>query len=464
MTAVDVQGSPYLNGAMEPVFDERDDVRLRVSGELAAGLQGTFLRNGPNPQFAPTGVYHPFDGDGMLHAVTFDDGDVRYRNRWIVSRGLSAERERGMALFGGMVQFKLPEPDVIAVAGVIKNTGNTHTIRHAGRTFAMLEACLPTQIADDLSTVGECDFGGKLSGPFTAHPKVDPYSGEMISFGYSPFPPYLRYYVVSPDGELVHNVGIDLDVPVMVHDFVVTEHFTIFFDSPAVFQTSALSRGEPLVRWEPERGTRIGVMPRFGDGGSIRWFDVDNQYVVHFFNAWEDGSTVHIAAPRTNSMPDALATADPLGAEGPLPWRWSIDLDRGAVTDAQIDDVEGEFPRVNDLRATRPTRYLYNNPAETWGMSFDFNGVVKYDLETGLSTRHRYSPNEIAGEHVFAPNPDGVDEDDGWLLSMVIDRATRETDLVVLDAKNVAADPIARVHMPRRVPIGFHVSWLAAEH
>lgn len=451
--------SPYLQGLLAPVFDERDDRDLAVTGELPPGLNGMFVRNGPNPQFAPRGKYHPFDGDGMVHAVYFEDGKVRYRNRWVESKGLLAERKRNSAQYGGLAEFTMPDPEVMAEGGLIKNTANTHTVRHAGRILALLEACLPTQLTRELETIGEWDFDGKLVGSFTAHPKIDPVSGEMLFFGYQPFPPYLRYHVVSADGELVHSADIDLPNPVMIHDFAVTENWVVFLDSPAVFNNEAIMNGGPMLVWRPECGTRLGVLPRFGTGDQVRWFDVDNQYVVHFFNAWDDGDTIEIRAPRFSAMPGGFEFERPTGREAPMPWRWTIDLDRGAIRDEQTDDRGGEFPRVNDDHATRRTRYLYNCMARTWEFEFEFHGVVKYDLQSGSADEYFYAASEVSGEHVFAPDPNGTAEDDGWLLSIVTNRATEQSDLVVLDAHDLSAGPIARVHIPRRVPIGFHANW-----
>ena len=451
--------SPFLQGLLAPVFDERDDRALDVVGELPSGLQGMFVRNGPNPQFAPKGKYHPFDGDGMVHAVYLEDGVPRYRNRWVESKGLGAERARGHALYGGLAEFSIPEPDVVAEGGIIKNTANTHTVRHAGKILALLEACPPTELSRELETLGVWDFDGALQGAFTAHPKIDPVSGEMMFFGYQPFPPYLRYHVVDASGALVHSADIDLPNPIMMHDFAVTEHWTVFLDSPALFDAAAMMSGGSMIRWAPEAGTRLGVMPRHGDGSDVRWFDVDDQYVVHFFNAWEDGDRLEVRAPRFARMPGAFEFDDPTGREAPVPWRWSIDLAAGTVTDEQTDDREGEFPRVNDDLATRETRYLYNCLPRTWELEFEFHGVVKYDIATGAAEEHFYAESEVSGEHVFAPDPDGTAEDDGWLLSFVTDRATDSTDLVVLDAHDIGAEPVARVRIPRRVPLGFHANW-----
>jgi carotenoid cleavage dioxygenase-like enzyme len=203
------------------------------------------------------------------------------------------------------------------------------------------------------------------------------------------------------------------------------------------------------------------VLPRRGTADDIRWLDVENQYVVHFGNAWDDGDRIEIRAPRFAAMPGAFEFDDPTGQDAPMPHRWSIDLGAGTVECEQTDDRGGEFPRVNDDRATRATRYLYNCMARTWEFEFEFHGVVKYDAETGSADEWFYGADEVSGEHVFVPEPGGRAEDDGWLLSMVTDRSTDRSHLAVLDARDVAAGPVARVHVPRRVPLGFHANWFA---
>lgn len=461
MTAIDTWDTPFLQGLMAPVFDERDDRQLEVVGEIPQALRGMFVRTGPNPQFAPMGAYHPFDGDGMLHAVYLEDGTARYRNRFIESKGLLAERRRGRACFGGMSNFQFPDRDVVAEAGVLKNTANTATVRHAGRMFSMLEAGPPTEFDRDLRTLGECDFGGRLQGPMTAHPKVDPVTGEMLFFGYSPVAPYLRYSEVNADGELVHCTEIDIPHPVMIHDFVITEHYAVFFDAPAVFDLQRMLQGGEPMSWQPDHGTRIGVLPRGASGHEIRWFDIENSYVVHFFNAWEHGNVIEIRAPRMPDMPGGFKFENPDGARAPLPWRWSIDLATGKVSEGATGDTSSEFPRVDERLTGRATRYGYACPQRTWEFEFDFEGVYKYDFHTDNVDAHMYSATQVCGEHVFAPDPDGTAEDDGWLMSFVTDRTTERSELVILDARDLAAGPVARILMAARVPIGFHANWFA---
>ena len=461
MTQIDTWQSPFLQGLMAPVVDERDDDDLAVIGEIPPGLQGMFVRTGPNQQFAPLGAYHPFDGDGMLHAVYLADGKARYRNRWIESKGLLAERARGHACYGGMSNFQFPEPEVVKEAGMLKNTANTAMVRHAGRMFSMLEAGPPTEFDRQLRTLGEWDFAGRLHGPMTAHPKVDAVTGDMLFFGYSPMAPYLRYHEVDAAGELVNSTEIDIPAPVMMHDFVVTERYAIFLDSPAVFDLQRMLAGGDPMSWQPDNGTRLGIIPRGGSGSDVRWFDIDNCYVVHFFNAWESGDTIEIRAPRMPDMPGGFQFDNPGAARVPMPWRWVIDLATGTVTDHQIDDLAGEFPRINEGLIGRQTRFGYACPQRTWDFEFDFEGVVKYDFVTGASQSHIYADSEVSGEHVFAPDPDGTSEDDGWLMSFVTDRTTERSELVILDARDVAGEPVARVQMAARVPIGFHANWFA---
>lgn len=449
----------FLGGLLTPVHDELDVADLEVEGELPDALRGTFLRNGPNPHFTPPGRYHPFDGDGMIHAVEVRDGGARYRNRWVRSRGFEAEARAGRALYGGLSEFVLPDPEVVAAAGIVKNTANTHTLRHAGRWFALMEAAPPTQITRELETVGEYDFDGHLVGGCTAHPKVDPISGELLFFGYSPFPPHLRYHRADATGALVQTVEIDLPNPVMVHDFAVTEHYVAFIDSPSIFDPIALVNGQPAMRWAPEEGTRLGVMAR--TGGEVTWFDIDTRYVVHFFNAWDEDDTLVVHAPAFDRMPGGFQFDDPHHSLQPFPRRWTVDLGAGTVEDRQVDDRAGEFPRIDDRRATRRHRYAYNCLPRPGGLDdFDFCGVVKYDLERDSATTYVHGDTGVSGEHVFAPDPGGQAEDDGWLLSFVTDRSTERSALVVLDARDLSAGPVARVLLPRRVPLGFHANWM----
>lgn len=459
-TAADLASNPYLRGVWEPVQDELDVGELVIHGHLPDALIGSYVRNGPNPAFPPTGRYHLFDGDGMVHGVELRDGAARYRNRFVNSRALQAERRAGKPLYGGLSEFRLPDPEVLAEAGMMKNTANTHLMRHAGRLLALMEAALPTELTDELATIGEYDFAGALAGSMTAHPKVDPTTGELVFFGYSPMPPYLRLHVVAPDGRLVRSEDIDLPAPVMMHDFVITPRHVVFFDLPAVFDLHAMLAGGEGIAWRPDNGARIGVLERSGTGADVRWIEVEPFWVFHFLNAHEGPGDVIVVdgcrAPRLNVAFGVTALEEPVQ---PHLHRWHIDLTNGTVTDEPLDDRPGDFPRINDDLTGLPTRYGYLAQAATWGTDdVAFDGFVKHDLAASTATPYRYGAGQLSGEAAFAPDPTRDDEDAGWLLNFVHDTEHGQSALVVVDAQ--ALEEVARVELPRRVPAGFHGQWL----
>jgi len=452
--------NPYLTGAFTPVHREVTATRLPIVGELPAGLRGRYLRNGPNPQFTPAGRYHVFDGDGMIHGIDLTDDGASYANRWVESRALLAERRAGHALYGGLSEFILPSPDVMAEGGMMKHTANTNIVGHGGKLLALMEASPPTELGADLSTIGDYDYEGALVGPMTAHPKWDPSTGELHFFGYSPFPPFLRYHVADAGGRLVHSADVELPRAVMMHDFVVTESSVVFFDLPAVFDVEAMMSGGAGIRWEPGHGARIGVMPRFGRNEDVRWTHLDPFYVFHFLNAWDtpDGGIV-VDGCRAAAMPIAFGDDPPPPADvQPMLHRWHLGAD-GTVRTEQLDDRPADFPRINDHRAGLRHRYGYVS-AMTPGEIISIHGVTAWDLDAGTSATYSYGPTAAAGEAVFAADPDGTAENDGWLLNIVTDLADDTSRLVVLDARDVTAGPVAEVLLPQRVPFGFHGNFL----
>ena len=257
---IETSPEPYLSGPYRPVEDELDVASLEVTGAIPPQLHGSFLRNGPNPMFAPQGQYHLFDGDGMIHEVAFEGGRARYRNRWIRSRGFQAEQSAGRALYGGMANASFPGPELVGDAGAMKNVANTHVMRHAGQILCLWEAGEPPRDRRVARDPRHHRLRWPAPGPLTAHPKIDPITGEMFAFGYSAIPPYLRYHVFDAGGILRRSVDIHLPAPVMMHDFAITERHAIFLDAPAVFDLSGFATGAPMISWQPDRGTRIGVM------------------------------------------------------------------------------------------------------------------------------------------------------------------------------------------------------------
>jgi carotenoid cleavage dioxygenase-like enzyme len=453
--------NPYLDGNFAPVDKEITTDSLKVIGEIPPDLSGMFVRNGPNPQWTPIGQYHWFDGDGMLHGVRISNGKATYRNSYVQTKGWKIEQEAGKAVWSGMLEPSQQDNP----HGFYKNAANTALIWHAGQFMALWEGGAPHQIQiPNLDTIGEYTYNGQLKSAFTAHPKVDPVTGEMMFFGYSFAPPYLQYSVVSASGELLRIVPIDLPMGVMMHDFAITENYTIFMDLPLTFSPQRAQKGEPIMMFERDRSSRFGIVPRHGDNSNIRWFESPACYVFHTLNAYEEGDEVVLIGCRMSST-NVLSTKDTQSdPDGDIPrlHQWRFHLITGEVREQMLDDVPAEFPRVNENFLGRQTRYGYAGKIAQGSMPL-FDGLIKYDHNNGKSQTHEFGQGRYGGEAVFVPFPNATSEDEGWLITFVYDSQEDASELVVVNAQDVNAEPVARVLIPQRVPYGFHGAWVSEE-
>jgi carotenoid cleavage dioxygenase len=459
---MDITSSAYLQGNWGPVHDELDAADLKVTGELPRDLAGTFLRIGPNTQFPPIGRYHYFDGDGMVHAVRIAEGRASYKNRWVRTKGFELEREAGRALWTGFAEP--PNLENPPHGMMYKNVANTAFVEHQRRLLALWEGGAPHELRlTDLATVGAIDFDGRLEGPFTAHPKVDPATGEMMFFGYHLWMPVIKYGVIAPSGKIAHYVDIPLEVPVMMHDFAVTEHYTIILDLPLTFRMERIEQGKPPLGFEQERPSRFGILPRHGDASLIRWFELPPCFIFHVFNAYEEGSSVVLVASRASGA-DVMGSAEAgtFEDEGARTTRFTFNLETGAAREERLDDAPADFPRIDDRHAGRKTRHGHAVRFLANAKLPYADAVIRYDFDRNRSETHVFGPNRFGGEMVFAPRVGKTADDDGYLLGFVHDEGTGQSELLVLDAREVSRGPVARVAMPRRVPYGFHSHWTAA--
>jgi carotenoid cleavage dioxygenase len=303
---------------------------------------------------------------------------------------------------------------------------------------------------------------------FTAHPKVDAVTGEMMFFGYAPMPPYLQYSVVSASGELLRTVPIDIPTGVMIHDCAVTEHYTLLLDLPVTFNLEAMTTAEPLLNWNPDNGARIGIVPRHGTNDDVTWFAIPPCYVFHTTNAYEDGDEVVLIACRANSTNVLMDAGQPpqegQADQSPRMHRWRFNMKTGTVTEEGLDDVPSEFPRINESLLGRQHRYSYSARFPAGASMPLFEGFQKYDHERGTIESHLHGKNRYGGEGVFVPRDGAKAEDDGWVVTYVHDEISDSAEMVVVSAQDMTAAPVARVLIPARVPYGFHAAWVAGEH
>lgn len=438
--------NPYLEGNYGPVHEEVTAFDLPVTGELPADLSGRLLRIGPNPVVpADPATYHWFTGTGMVHGVRIRDGRAEwYRNRFVRADDVVAAR-------GG--------PATPGPRRTMDFAPNTNVIGHAGDTFAIVEAgALPMLLSYELDTLARSDFGGTLGDAFTAHPKTDPVTGELHAISYYWEHERLQYQVVGTDGRVRHRVDVPVPGRPMVHDMGLTERYAILMDLPVTFSLDAAMAGASFpYRWDPAYGARVGLLPREGGAEEIVWCELPGScYVFHPVNAYDDGERVVMDVARHATMfaEDVLGRSDAV----PQLYRWTIDPATRRVSEQLLDERGQEFPRHDERLVARRHRYAYCVAADL--LRDGFTGLIKHDLDAGTSEGVDYGAGRMTMEAVFVPRTDAAAEDDGWLMSYVYDATTDRSDVVVLHAQDLAAGPVATVHLPQRVPFGFHGNWV----
>jgi len=459
---------PLLTGLHAPLAEEYvlHDLPL-IRGSIPSNLNGVYLRAGPNARYAPNGRYHPFDGDGMIHAAFFDNGQLTYRNRWVQTDGLKEELTEGRATHHGVRETLKGRSDKR-----MKDTANTDLVGHRGRALALWYMSGDAYEIDPitLQTLGKStaisDSGGKIS----AHAKVDEVTEEMMFFDYGNDAPYMHYGVVGADGQLKHYVPITLPGPRLPHDMAVTEHYSILHDLPLFHDHEAMALGRHKIEFHPELKTRYGVISRYGAGDSIRWFDFSPCYIYHVVNAWEEGDSVvmvgcrYMPALDANGDIDARRTAKDV-AELVMRarlWEWKMNLRTGEATERLLNAEHNvEFPSCKGRLTGRKTRYGYGVDHSTT-TQLQWHGLRKYDLCTGqdLGGWSDDKQHSWYTEPWFAEADTAQSEDDGYLIAFQWNAALKRQTLDIFDARDLSCGPVAQVELPHRVPTGFHACWI----
>jgi carotenoid cleavage dioxygenase len=443
---------PFLTGIHQPMDRELSLARLKVEGTIPPALDGRYVRIGPNPVKPPNpAAYHWFMGDGMVHGVRLQDGKALwYRNRWIRSNAVSKA---------------LGEPPAPGTRNERTDTVNTNVLGHAGKTWALVEAGgYPVEVSDELETVAHNPFEGTLKNSFSAHPHLDPSTGEMHAICYNaPDLNTIRHVVVGRDGKVRREEPIAVSHGPSVHDCMLTAKYVLVFDLPVTFSMKTLLAGHPFpYSWNPEHPARVGLLPREGLGSDILWCDVEPCYVFHPCNAFETGDGNVIVDVVAHETMFAQSTHGP-DSKKVMFERWTIDPQARRVARKVIDPLAQEFPRFDERRIGKPYRYAYTVPLSRHDEEFlPASHLIRHDLETGKRALHEFGAQRHPGEFVFVPAHAGAAEDEGWLMGYVIDARAQTTDLVIINARDFSGKPQAVVTIPHRVPPGFHGNWIPA--
>lgn len=441
---------PYLSGVHVPMTDERTVLELSVTGTIPAGLHGRYLRIGPNPITPQPDGYHWFVGDGMVHGLSIKEGRALwYRNRWIRSRAVS---------------LALGEPPIPGPRHRRSDNVNTNVLAIGGRTWALVEAgAYPVELREELDSEAHNPFDGTLTGSFTAHPHRDPLTGESHAIAYDALmPDRVRHVVLSDAGRVVRELSIPVENGPSIHDCAITARYVVVLDLPVTFSRDAAAAGERFpYEWNPAHRARVGLLPRTGTADDVIWCPVDPCFAFHTVNAYDradGGVTLDLVAydsmfASSRKGPDATGRLE----------RWSISPETRSVERRVLDPSPQEFPRPDERRIGQSYRFAYaiqvadQDPRFSGGTS-----LYKHDLTAGIRETHEFGEGRLPGEFVFVPASPDAGEDEGWLIGLVVDLSLDTTDLVIIDARAFADEPVASVHIPHRIPAGFHGNWIAS--
>ncbi|MDB5499897.1 MAG: retinal pigment epithelial rane protein, partial [Phenylobacterium sp.] len=373
------------------------------------------------------------------------------------------EHAAGRSLFGTFGNPMTTEP---AVMGQDSGVANTNIVWHAGRLMALEEGHAPFEMAPD--TLNSLGYVQAYRGRTTAHPKIDPATGEMVWFGYgvgdAPLSAGMSYGVTDAAGQVVRRDDFQAPYSSMVHDFMVTENHVLFPILPLTGSLERAMRGLPAFAWEPEKGSFVGVMRRDADVSTIRWFNTGACYVFHPMNAWEADGKLYADVMRYDQAPlFPKADGSPGEKTAARLVRWTFDLDAAsdAIREEPIDDLDGEFPRLDERFATRAYRHGWYAADPTNGKTIKQSAIAHLDFATGRRQVYELTGGDLTSEPVFTPRTADAPEGDGWVTAVVWRAGENRSDLVVFEAQDVAKGPIAVAQLPRRVPFGFHGNWVS---
>ena len=468
-----------------------------IEGEIPGNLTGTLFRNGPGLlDVAGEPIGHPFDGDGMICQITFQNGRAHFRNRFVRTEGYLAEQAAGKILYRGVFGTQKAGGWLANLLDLkIKNIANTHVMYWADRLWALWEAAEPHRLdPETLETIGLDSIDGLLKpgDAFAAHARIDPgtvpgaaetatganrwamspnSAGDrrFVNFAVKPgLSTNITIYELDEAGKLASRQTRSVPGFAFLHDFAITPHWCIFFQNPVKFNPLPFMLGfkgaGQCLEFDPKQPTRALLIPR-DPSQAVRVLDVPPCFVFHHGNAFEspDGQQITIDSVCYDSFPTLEPGADFRSVDfGSLPegqlWRFEMDLTTDRVRSHCIESRCCEFPSLHPNAVGHEHRYLYIGAARSPQGNAPLQAVLKLDLQTGDRALFDLGARVFGGEPLFVPNPQATQEDDGWVLLLAYNAERHASDLIILAAQDLSL--VARLKLKHHVPYGLHGSFV----
>ncbi|OQU98981.1 hypothetical protein CLAIMM_04689 [Cladophialophora immunda] len=474
-----------LAGSGVPCRLEGEVKDMVVFGEIPSEINGTFYRVMTDPFVPPHAGSTPIDGDGHISAFRFHNGHVDLRMRYIETERYLLERKANRSLFG---LYRNPYTHHPCVRAAVDSTANTNVILWAGKFLALKEVALPYEVdPDTLETLGYDPFAGQiLSKTFTAHPKVDPFTQELVTFGYEAkglATLDIVSYALDQNGKKTFEHWLKSPWAAFIHDCGITPNFTILVLWPFEADVERMKAGKHHWAWTYERPVTFLVIPRHKDAGKKygwkegehRVYSWKNCMPVHTAGAWEDeDGKLYLESSRVfeNSLPFFPPENGRMAIPNPKAdfVRWEFDPrmpTNSTIKDPMVVmDVPSEMPRIDERFMTRQYETLFaivavpGSPADTRSFIYNrLNGVAMHNHKTGKTQYFYAGDNAVCQEPCFIPRSDDAPDGDGWIMTMVDRQDTKKSELVILDTRTFEK-PIAVVHMPMHVKSQIHGNWV----
>ena len=438
----------YLNGIFAPVqeFENRQCV---VRGEIPASLNGILLRMGPNPYQVDSLLHqHWFAGDGMLHGLKLQQGQVQ----WFKSRYIASDRIQ-------RAKQKLPKPGFRRGPGDVVNT---NAFFYAGQIWALVEAgTFPVCLDLELNTIKHQLFRSNADLPFTAHPHRDPHSGHLHAICYDALnQKQIFYEVFDRVGQLVHVAPIAVQHGPMIHDCAVTEKDILIFDFPVIFSKQRLLQGSNMpYQWHPEHGARIGAMPHYGVASQIQWIELEPCFVFHAANAYRTSDHGIVLDVVVHDRMFEQSSLGPFEQQACVLERWQINLRQGSVQRQVLDAQAQEFPRIDERDLTQKHRYIYSASFDPQQI-LQSNQLLVHDTQLGLKSSYCFGADWVVGEAVFQPIHADARQGEGYLLCYVHHLKGLSSKVAILAVDGIELRLQAEIDLATVVPMGFHANWV----